>query len=452
MKALLAAFLTLAASLTAFAQTPSLMSYQGRVSDSAGTFIGTTTPVNRTVTFKFYTASTGGTPVYVEAQTVTISSGEFSVLLGNGTGVSGFKGPGAPALTPYVTLPSVMTGNVYLGITVDDGTGAVDAEITPRQQIVSAAYAFRSKLAEGLVDGALATSMLADTSVTTNKIGGNQVTTAKIADANIVTAKIADANITSAKIADGNVTHSKIAANAITSDKIADGNVGTADLANNAVDGAKIADNSITSVDIADGNIHTADLVDLAVTNNKIGNNVIDYNKLAAAIQQSLCPVGTILPFAGDNAPSGWIMCNGATVSRTTYATLYSVVGNRFGHGDNSSTFHVPDFRGRFLRGRDANAGRDEDRNSRTAMNGGGAVGDAVGSVQGDQLHSHTHDYWDTYYSESGGSGPQYYTNSKGSGDTDNDNEPWQVQRTGFTTGGSETRPENASVNYIIKY
>jgi microcystin-dependent protein len=448
MKVFLTAILTFAASLTVFSQTPSLMSYQGRVSDSAGNLIGATTPVNRTVTFKFYGTSTGGTPVYAEAQTVTLSGGEFSVLLGNGTGVSGFKGSGAPALTPYVTLSSIMTGNIYLGITVDDGTSAVDAEITPRQQIVSAAYAFRAKLAEGLVDGALGTSMLADTAVTTNKIGGNQVTTAKIADANIITSKIADANITTAKIADGSVTNVKLAAGAVTSDKVADGSVGNADIANSAINGAKIADGSIASIDIADGNVLTGDLGDLAVTTNKIANNSVDYNKLVAAIQQSLCPAGTILSYAGDNAPAGWFLCNGAALNRTTYSTLYSVIGTRFGTtaGDN---FLLPDLRGRFLRGRDGGVGRDDDRNSRSAMNSGGATGDNVGSIQDDQVSSHTHVYADIYYSEGGGG--VSVPNNRGSGDTDSDNSGYQFDRTSHATGGNETRPENANVNYIIK-
>lgn len=76
---------------------PSLMSYQGRVTDASGTLIGNATPVNRTATFRFYTTSTGGTAIYAETQTVTISAGEFSVLIGNGTGVSGSPGPSSPA-------------------------------------------------------------------------------------------------------------------------------------------------------------------------------------------------------------------------------------------------------------------------------------------------------------------------------------------------------------------
>lgn len=450
MKPLIAGLFLFASLVYTHAETPSLMSYQGRVSDAAGVLIGATTPVNRAVTFKFYDVSNGGTPLYAETQTVTISAGEFSVLLGNGTGVSGMKGPGAPASPPFITLDSIMRGNIYLGVTIDDGTPAADAELTPRQQIVSGAYSFRAKIAEALADGALSTQMLADTSVTTNKIGSNQVTTAKIADSNITTSKIVDAGVTTAKIADSGVTTAKIAANAITSDKILDGTITTADIGNNQITSAKILDGAVTSADIADGGVASVDLADSSVISPKVAANAIDYTKLAAAVQQALCPPGTILPYAGNSAPDGWLLCNGATVSRSTYKALYDIVGTRFGYGNNSSTFHLPDFRGRFLRGWDGGAGNDPDRGSRIAMNAGGATGDAVGSIQGDQFRTHAHGYQDIYFSEHGGS--VSIPNAMGSGKTDNDNAGFQMDRISSNTGGNETRPVNANVNYIIKY
>lgn len=445
-----AATIAISPAQTPATQTPATMSYQGRVSNAAGVLIGSDAPVNRTITFKFYSTSTGGTPLFAEAQTVTISGGEFSVLLGNGTGVSGLHGSSAPAVTPYISLDSIIKGNIYLGVTVDDGTNAADPEITPRQQIVSAAFAFRAKVAEGLVDGSLLTGMLADTSVTTNKIGSNQVTAAKIADSNITTAKIADANVTTTKLADLSVTAGKIAANSITSDKIADGTIVAADIANGQITSDKIADGTVASIDIADGTVNTVDLANNSVTNVKVADGSIDLAKLAAAVQQSLTPTGTILPYAGDTAPAGWLLCNGATISRSTYSALWSVVNTRFGSGDNSTTFHVPDFRGRFLRGRDGSAGRDPDRGSRSAMNGGGATGDLVGSVQNDEFRSHAHNYQDIFFSEHGGSVP--VPSNRGSGNSDGDNSGFEITRTSYGTGGNETRPLNANVNYIIKY
>ncbi len=441
--AALALLLALAVASTASANVPSLLSYQGRVSDASGTLIGNSNPVNRTVTFKFYSASTGGTPLYAESQTVTISAGEFSVLLGNGTGVTGFAGPAAPANTPYTTLPTVLTSTTYLGITVDDGTAAADPEITPRQQIVAAAFAFRARTAETVLDGALTTAMLANSSVTLDKLAGASVNNTKIADAAITTSKITDGNITTGKLADAAVTTSKITDAAITTGKITDSAVTTGKITDSAVTSAKISDNTITSADIADGTIATAELANAAVTTAKVANNAIDYNQLAAAIQQALSPSGTIVAYGGDNAPSGWALCNGQTLSRSTYSALYAIIGNRFGSGDNSTTFHVPDFRGQFLRGRDGGVGRDPDRGSRGAMNGGGATGDNVGSVQGDQFRSHRH----TVPSDSSGGNVSQNSLTDTSG---SDEGYTYTPGTGYE-GGNETRPTNAYVNYIIK-
>lgn len=55
--------------------------------------------------------------------------------------------------------------------------------------------------------------------------------------------------------------------------------------------------------------------------------------------------------FSPTNTMTGYLLCNGAAVSRTTYANLYSIIGNSFGSGDGSSTFNLPDFRGRVFGG-----------------------------------------------------------------------------------------------------
>jgi hypothetical protein len=205
---LIAVLLPLLGAASALAQSavvPALLSYQGRVTDSSGVLIGSTTPVNRAVKFQLYTASSGGTAIWAETQTVTISGGEFSVLVGNGTGIAGIAGPSAPAPTPYKTLKDVLnsatTSAFYLGVTVDDGNSAtVDAEISPRQQLVSGAFALRAAVAETVASSAVTTAMVADSSITTGKIADANVTTAKIADGTIAAADIAAGAITSAKI------------------------------------------------------------------------------------------------------------------------------------------------------------------------------------------------------------------------------------------------------------
>lgn len=56
-------------------------------------------------------------------------------------------------------------------------------------------------------------------------------------------------------------------------------------------------------------------------------------------------PIGTILPYGGYSAPTGWFICNGAAISRTDYADLFDVIGTSFGSGDGSTTFNLPDLR-----------------------------------------------------------------------------------------------------------
>ena len=147
-------------------------------------------------------------------------------------------------------------------------------------------------------------------------------------------------------------------------------------------------------------------------------------------------PIGTIIPFAGSQIPSGWLLCDGSSVSRSTYSNLYTALGNTWG-SSSSTTFNLPDLRGRFLRGVDSGSGNDPDASSRTAINSGGNTGDNVGSYQNDEFKSHNHGI-----STSSGSG----TNSVMRGGGINSGSSTSYR------GGNETRPKNAYVNYIIKY
>lgn len=62
-------------------------------------------------------------------------------------------------------------------------------------------------------------------------------------------------------------------------------------------------------------------------------------------------PAGTILPYGGSTAPSGYLLCDGTAYSRSSYADLFAVINTSFGNGDGSTTFNVPDLRYNFLRG-----------------------------------------------------------------------------------------------------
>lgn len=78
-------------------------------------------------------------------------------------------------------------------------------------------------------------------------------------------------------------------------------------------------------------------------------DNNIATTKWVRDLVRAAVPTGTILPFDGTNVPSGYLVCNGAAVSRTTYAALFAVLGTRHGEGDGKTTFNLPNAHRRFL-------------------------------------------------------------------------------------------------------
>ncbi len=158
-------------------------------------------------------------------------------------------------------------------------------------------------------------------------------------------------------------------------------------------------------------------------------------------------PPGSVMPYMGTAAPEGWLLCDGSEVSRTMYPQLYAVIGTASGSGNGSSTFNLPDLRGRFLRGWDHGAGVDPDAGARTAAKPGGNVGDNIGSLQVDEFKQHDH---------SNGNFNrilQYTGNNTAVGHDEGYQEPDIINAAPMTRpGGAETRPKNLYVNYIIKY
>ena len=168
-----------------------------------------------------------------------------------------------------------------------------------------------------------------------------------IADKSIVTAKIADLAIATAKLADGAVTTQKLADAAVTAAKILDGAVGTAELANAAVTNDKIAQGTITFDRLASAAIATKEEAEAGTSKVKVMTPWAVAQALAAQMPPAV-PTGMILPFAGTSIPDGFLACNGSNVSRTTYANLFSVIGTRYGEGDGSTTFTLPNLHRKF--------------------------------------------------------------------------------------------------------
>ena len=166
-------------------------------------------------------------------------------------------------------------------------------------------------------------------------------------------------------------------------------------------------------------------------------------------------PSGVVVAYAGSAAPAGWLLCDGSQISRATYNSLFAAIGTAHGTGDGATTFHLPDYRGRFLRGVDGAAGRDPNDSTRTAMNTGGNTGDNVGSVQTDAFQGHYHDMYYDYASNSPAAGPYYFIGANGNNTSNGPNDAIRSPLTDGSNGtprtSSETRPINAYVNYIIK-
>lgn len=97
-------------------------------------------------------------------------------------------------------------------------------------------------------------------------------------------------------------------------------------------------------------------------------------------------PVGVMEAFAGSSAPTGWLLCDGTAVSRTTYSNLYSVIGTTYGVGDGSTTFGLPDMRGRVPMG--AGTGNQLNASGSGAITGGtGMTARAAGAFGGEETH-----------------------------------------------------------------
>jgi microcystin-dependent protein len=184
-----------------------------------------------------------------------------------------------------------------------------------------------------------------------------------------------------------------------------------------------------------------------------------------SAIAQ-LVPPGTVVPYAGViggavKPPPGWLLCDGAEVNRALNSTLFAAIGTGWGSGDGATTFNTPDLRGVFLRGVDVSGLKDPDANSRTAIQSGGNTGAKVGTAEDSAFASHDHVLTDPGHSHymnppihSGWGNWSYGGNNWAAQITNSPGDSTTVSTTGITlakAGGSETRPVNAAVNYIIK-
>jgi microcystin-dependent protein len=199
------------------------------------------------------------------------------------------------------------------------------------------------------------------------------------------------------------------------------------------------------------GNMNIAGNTSIGGTVTIVGANVQAANaKVCASAfygdatnMTGLLPSGVILPYGASASPTGFLLCNGQAVNRSTYSSLFAIVSSLYGNGDGSSTFNVPDLRGRFVAGWDAGT------SVLTSVTANMVLGSSIANTGGAQavtlttaqMPAHTHSYTIKASGVGGneGSGSLWYnTSSSSTGSTGSD-------------GAHSNIPPTMILNYIIK-
>jgi microcystin-dependent protein len=166
---------------------------------------------------------------------------------------------------------------------------------------------------------------------------------------------------------------------------------------------------------------------------------------------------GMIVDFGGTTAPTGWLFCSGAAVSRTTYADLFAAIGIAWGSGDGVTTFDLPDLRGRVTAGKDNMGGTTA---GRITAAGSGITGTTLGAAGGLQNHqlslaqipSHAHNFTFSKTSSNSGGGTQVGNiQTTGLANTVTTQATGGTSPSGTTEFHNNTQP-TAITNKIIKF
>lgn len=150
-------------------------------------------------------------------------------------------------------------------------------------------------------------------------------------------------------------------------------------------------------------------------------------------------PVGQVVDFAGSSAPTGWLICNGATISQTTYAALYAVTGHSYGANPGGGNFILPDCREKVTVGYKSGS-------SEFGALGNVAVGEKTHTLDATEIPSHVHPI-NAYASSAAGANSYLMRASTGTGSSN----PMNSDSIGSGTAHNNIQP-SIVFNKIIRY
>lgn len=192
----------------------------------------------------------------------------------------------------------------------------------------------------------------------------------------------------------------------------------------------------------------------LSVANNATVTGTLTAGQLTVGgVTGAPLPSGSVTMYAGAALPSGWLLCDGAAVSRTTYASLFNAVGTAYGAGDGSTTFNLPNLVSRFPRGGTPSTGGGADAHTHTQPTHTHGLSSAYAEISPaaanpmlTAISYQTTPQWTGNIQGGGGGGSGTYTATRGvnlGGNTDASG--------GDNTGSSSNVPAYTALNFIIK-